>query len=211
MLIGAGGHASVLTDIIFENDWHILAVVDPNYEEQKEIFDGIRVLSDEFSIHDFPPNLYSLVNGIGMIPFKNKRQELAKHFRAKGYHFETIISQCSVVSKYAKILDGAQILKKTIINAGAVIGEDAIINTAAVVEHDSSIGRGAHVAPNAVICGGAVVGKGAFVGANATIINGVKVGDNSIIAAGATVTKDIPKDHIYYTKSKIRQVNSKGT
>lgn len=43
-----------------------------------------------------------------------------------------------------------------------------------------------------------IVKKGASIGANATIICGVTIGEYAMIGAGSVVTKDIPKNTIWY-------------
>jgi acetyltransferase EpsM len=67
----------------------------------------------------------------------------------------------------------------------------AILNTGSSVDHDCVIEDFAHVAPNAVICGGVHVGKGTLVGAGATIIPSIRIGKNCVIGAGAVVVNDV--------------------
>ena len=64
------------------------------------------------------------------------------------------IHPTAVVSKYAKIGKGTQVLATAVINAAATIGNHCIVNTGAIVEHDCVLEDYVHIAPNATLGGG---------------------------------------------------------
>jgi acetyltransferase-like isoleucine patch superfamily enzyme len=47
------------------------------------------------------------------------------------------------------------------------------------------------------------IGRDVWIGSNAIILRGVNIGDSAVIAAGAVVSRDVPADHIYYSKDRI--------
>lgn len=103
----------------------------------------------------------------------------------------TIKHPSAVVSPWATIGEGSQILPGAIINAGASIGMNVIINTAAVVEHDCSVGNHVHIATGARLASTVTVADFAHIGAGAVIRQLISIGSAAVIAAGAVVVKDV--------------------
>ena len=54
---------------------------------------------------------------------------------------------------------GAQILARTVVQPGAVIGRGAIINSGAIIEHGARIGDFAHCGPGSILCGDVCLGQ----------------------------------------------------
>lgn len=204
VMIGAGGHATVLADILLRQGETIVAVIDPDVLKERSIFhqlvkDGvIRHHRQDSDIELFPPESVYLVNGVGMMPASTVRKCLDQAFLAQGYKFAMVIADSAEVSPYAILDSGVQVLAGAIIQAGARIGAHSIINTFALVEHDSVIGKYNHLAPRATVCGQVITGDDVFIGAGATVIQGISLGDRVIVGAGAILTKDLTKDCIAY-------------
>lgn len=198
VVIGSGGHARVLADIIQKLNGKISCVVSLTPPDDVEIFSNVKHLTDtEFLNLSKGPGV-QLINGIGHIPYSNIREEIYDKYSALGYNFETIVSPDAIVSPNSRLSSGVQVLPGTILQYGVQVGQNTILNTGAIVEHDSVIGANCHIAPGSVICGGVRIGHSTFVGAGAVIIQGVKIGDRCIIGAGAVVTKDIDSGSVCY-------------
>ncbi|OBT10104.1 shikimate dehydrogenase [Vibrio sp. UCD-FRSSP16_10] len=198
VIIGGGGHASVLADILQRQNREILAVVCPDEINQRSVFSGILHIKEDVGITRFPPSQICLVNGIGMLPKSNFKQKINEYFLSLGYKFETIISEHALVSPYATIESGAQILPMAIVQAGAVVGSHSIINTAAIIEHDCNIGSYNHIAPKATLCGDVKTEDSAYIGAGAIIIQGLSVGYKAIVGAGVCLTSNLKSNSIAY-------------
>ncbi|MGM9576038.1 MAG: acetyltransferase [Anaerovibrio sp.] len=191
-MIGSGGHAKVLIDLLKQQDSEIVGITEyDNKKWGKNIYD-IPVLGNDEIILSYEQDDISLVNGIGSIGDVNKRKQIYEYFVAKGYHFPRIVHISSVVSSLANLADGVQVLAGVVVNAGVNIGENSIINTNASIDHDVSIGSHVHIAPGVTISGGATIGDCTHIGTGATVIQGVHIGSNVLIGAGAVVVKDIP-------------------
>lgn len=205
VLIGGGGHASVLVDILLKQGRKILAVVSPDDVSERKVFSKIRHLYRDEDIREFSSDQVQLVNGIGMLPRSALRTKVNERFLELGYQFETVIASNAIVSPYACIAEGAQILSGSIVNAGAEIGGHSIINTGAIVEHDCRIGRYNHIAPRATLCGQVYTGSDVYVGAGATVIQCLSLADKAIVGAGATIVKNLEKSQVAYSaKAEIR-------
>ena len=101
------------------------------------------------------------------------------------------IHPSATISRYATLAPGVMVAPRVVINAMAEVQEGVICNTGAIVEHECTVGAYAHLAPGAVLCGGAQVGELTLIGANAVILPGITIGRRVRIGAGAVIIKDV--------------------
>ncbi|EJT0554803.1 acetyltransferase [Vibrio vulnificus] len=205
VLIGGGGHASVLADILLGQGREILAVICPDDVSSRAVLAGIPHLTQDEDIARFSPDSVRLVNGIGMMPRSTFRQRINEKFLAQGYVFETVIASDAKVSSFAEVKSGAQIFPGARVQTGAVIGEHTIVNSEALIEHDCRIGAYNHIAPRATLCGQVVSEAQVFIGAGSTILPGINLGQSSIIGAGATILKYVPAEAVVVGKQNSKQ------
>lgn len=189
VLIGAGGHAKVVLDLAKINGENVIGVVDLRLTSSNEKYwMGLPVLGDDdVVITNF--SHCALLNGVGFMPYSTARGLVYKKFRNFGFHFQTLVHPRAIVSSFAKLGNGVQVMAGAVIQAGVTVGNNSIINTSAIVEHDVLIGESVNISPGAVICGGSTLMDEVFVGANATIIQGISLGSRSIVKATELVTK----------------------
>ena len=197
VMLGSGGHASVLADILLQNNHTILAVSSLN-KSSRPVFSDIQHFDSNEDVLQFSPDKVKLVNGLGSLPGQSLRHELFDYFVKSNYQFETVISQNAMLSPYSTIGAGSQIFMGAIIQTGAEIGDGTIINSGVIVEHDCHIGMHCHIAPGATICGGVHIGEHTHIATGANVIQGVSIGKHCIVAAGATITKNMPDNSIAY-------------
>ncbi|EGR0627446.1 acetyltransferase [Vibrio cholerae] len=198
VLIGGGGHASVLADILLGQGREILAVISPDDLSLRAVFAGLAHLTQDEEVKRFSPDSVYLVNGIGMLPRSMLRQRVNQQFLELGYQFETVIASDAHVSLFATIRSGAQILSGARVQTGAVIGEHTIVNSGALVEHDCQIGAYNHIAPRATLCGAVCTREAVYIGANATVIQGLVLESQSVVGAGAIVNRSLMKNYTCY-------------
>lgn len=206
IVLGAGGHAAVLIDILKQQKRNIVAIVSPDLTQKGPVFDGIEVLLQDKDVLKFEPETITLINGIGSIPGNKLRENLYKDFIDKGYHFETVVSDNAIVSHYAILADGVQVMAGAVIQVGTSIGANCIVNTSAIIDHDCEIGRHNHIAPGATLSGGVVTGDGVHIGTGANIIQLITVGADVVVGAGTTITKDVEKNTICYPARIFKKV-----
>lgn len=191
VILGGGGHASVLAEICIEQGRQILAVISPESTLTREVFQGLRHMKNDDEVLEFSVTQVELVNGVGGLPDSYLRKHLATKFSKLGYRFATIVSPSAIVSRTAKLGGGVQVLPRATINASASVGEHTIINSCSLVEHDCSVESFVHIAPSATICGGAVVREGAQIGPCSVVAQGVEIGVYSVVGAGASVVRPL--------------------
>lgn len=196
VLLGAGGHASVLLEILISQNREIIAVVAPDIH--RKVFSRYQCFNEDDSIYEFDKDQVLLVNGIGFLSNGSTRKKLYEKFSEKNYSFETVVANQAVVSPTATINQGAQIMHGAIVQTGAFIGSNTIINTKASVDHDCIIGKHNHIAPSATLCGAVHTGNSVFIGAGTTLIQEVVVGDDAFVGAGAMVAKSLADNEKVY-------------
>ncbi|RXJ72807.1 shikimate dehydrogenase [Veronia nyctiphanis] len=205
VIIGGGGHASVLVDILRQQNRDILAVISPDPIDSRSVFNGILHLLSDDDIHQFETNAVRLINGIGMLPGNTIRKHVANKFEAMGYRFDSVIASSAIVSPFAQLADGVQLFPGSIVQAGSQLGTHSIVNSAALIEHDCVLGNFNHVAPRATLCGQVECHDSVFIGAGATVIQSISIGTGAIIGAGAAVTKDLSVGHICLPAQSVQQ------
>ncbi|RUO49512.1 acetyltransferase [Pseudidiomarina donghaiensis] len=197
LVLGAGGHARVLIEVLLAQGREIVGLVAPQVSDAPE-FDGLPHFKADDDVLNFAPDAIELVNAVGSLPQASAlRERLFTRFSGLGYAFTTVIAPSAVVSQFAQLEQGVQILPGAIVN-GCAIGANTIINSGAIVEHDVQVGAQCHVAPGAVICGDVTLAERVHVGAGATIIQGLHIGTEAVIGAGSVVTRAVPANAIHY-------------
>lgn len=190
VVLGTGGHASVVIDAARAAGIDVLGCVGPNAPVFGDDF--CPHLGSDQTLDDLDRRTVALTVGVGSTGDPTLRRHLHDLGLGAGFSFLPIAHPAAVVASTALIGDGAQLMAGAVVNPFAAIGANTIINSRAIVEHHVAVGAHAHVAPGAIVCGSASVGTGAHVGAGATVLQGVQVGEGAIVAAGSVVIRDVP-------------------
>lgn len=197
VMIGAGGHATILAELLLAEGRNIIAVVSPKEVEESSLLSTIkRIVSDEDLLSTYSFEKVELINGIGAMPGNNIQFQLFEYFSNKGYRFASVISPHAILSSSVKVAEGVQIMAGAIIQTNASIGKNCLINSGAIIEHDCYIGPHNHIAPGATLSGSVVTESHVHIGTGANIIQGIKIGQHAIVGAGCTVVRDIPKNQV---------------
>ena len=194
IVIGSGGHASVVADALLSAGEALIGFTDVDPARHGVIVCGYPVLGDDTILSAYHSSALLLANGIGTVggPLDHLRRTSQQRLTAAGWEYATIRHPAAVVSRFASVHPGAQLFANSVLQAGAVVGVGAIVNTAAIVEHDTIIGDWSHLAPGAVVCGGASIGHRSFVGAGAVVRHGLCLAEDMVVAAGAVVVRNFP-------------------
>ena len=121
----------------------------------------------------------------------SQRRHLTAQFREWGGQLTSVIAFTAVVSPFATVGPGGNIMHHTLISPTARLGEGVLVNAGAAVHHDSIVGDYCEISPGARILGHCRLGHSCWVGASAVILPGVVVGQEAIIGAGAIVTRSV--------------------
>lgn len=198
LIVGGGGHAAVLTEILIRQGTNIVGVVSPQISAGHALFENIPHFVSDDDICNFSPESTLLVNGIGSMPYQSLRERIYRRFKNMGYNFATVIADSATVSDYSLLESGVQIMNRCVVNIGCTVGENTIINTSSSVDHDCRIGAHCHLAPGTVLSGQVIVENNVHAATGVKIVNDVTIGERSIIGVGANVTKSVPPSSIVY-------------
>ena len=193
ILLGGGGHAKVLIDLINTSmQFEISGILDTQLEIGKKVL-NVPVLGDD----DLLSGLYSkgiknVCIAIGSVKDNARRRILFDKVKQMGFLVPYLLHPQTIISKNVHFSEGVQIMAGVNVQTDSLFKKNTIINTGAIIEHDCSIGSHAHICSGAVISGGCTVGDGAFIGAGATVMQGINIGQYVTVAAGAVVVKDVP-------------------
>ncbi len=198
LVIGSGGHAAIVVDILRQLGCNLLGIVSKDEPLVKPIFLGLDWYSSDDDILAFDKDKILLVNGIGSLPGHEVRFKLHQKFKKLGYSFMTIVSPKAIVSDFAVLDEGVHVMPGCVVNVNSSIGEGSILNSGAIIEHDCVIGRHNHIAPGAVLSGAVVTGDYVHIATGARVIQGMHIGERTLVGAGATVTKNLESNKTLY-------------
>lgn len=191
--VGAGTHAkSVLEAIRSSGEFVVVALADDDVARVGGEVLGFPVVSPAELERLRSEGVASAFAGVGGVGESSARQAVFERLLRAGFELPPIVHSSAVVSPWAQLGPGAQVLAGAIVNAGAQIEEDVIVNTGAIVEHDCRVGAHAHIGPGARLAGLVTVEHGAHVGIGAVVIEGIRIGADALVGAGAVVISDVP-------------------
>ncbi len=190
-ILGAGGHAKVVVDVLLQRGQTHLHIFDDHPAKLNTTLLGYKVEgSQQDLLYAYSQN--NTVQVIIAVGQNETRQSIYEVLLAHGIKFGNAIHPHVVIAPSVRLGQGLMIMAGVVINPDVTIADSVIVNTGAVVEHDCVIGAHSHIAPNATLCGDVRVGESTLIGAGAIILPGIKIGSSCTIGAGAVVTQDIP-------------------
>jgi UDP-perosamine 4-acetyltransferase len=192
VILGAGGHAKVVIELIRSGGGVVSGLVDRDPAPRSVL--GAPVVGDDSVL----ARLYADGARHAFVAIGDNEARVAAAARATdlGFTLVNAVSPHACVSDSARLGVGVAVMAGAVINADSEVGDLAIVNTGAVVDHDAWLGRGCHIGPGAVLAGGVRIGQGAFIGAGATVTPGRVIGAGAVVGAGACVIEDVSDDVI---------------
>lgn len=187
LIIGSGGHAKVVADILFAMD----GMEPVGFASRDDAVGSIGPLglpvlgSDE----DIPAIEH---DGVVVAIGKNSiRKQVFERLEAAGEMLVPAVHPFAIIAPDATIGAGCMVCAGAVINPDASIGDNTILNTGCTIDHDCDIAPHCHIAPGANLAGTIRVGEGAFFGIGSSVVPNVSIGQWATIGAGAAVINDI--------------------
>jgi sugar O-acyltransferase (sialic acid O-acetyltransferase NeuD family) len=198
LVVGSGGHAKVIIDIIEkQNMFNIVGLIDGFKTPGSEAL-GYKILGDEsILVNPFYENITYGIVAIGDNWVRNKVAN--KIIQVKpDFNFITAIHPSANIAKGVIIGDGTVVMAGGIINSDTTIGNHCIINTNSSLDHDNILGNFVTIAPGVVTGGNVIIGSFSSVSLGARVIHKINIGEHSVIGAGSVVVKDIGNQSVWY-------------
>ncbi|MEG0873100.1 MAG: acetyltransferase [Clostridia bacterium] len=192
VIIGGGGHAKVIADIVIKSGDELLGFLDDNIQKNSNIL-GYPVLGKINYIESLvrqKNNLFFII-GIGN---NYTREQISKKYVVNYY---TAIHKTSVISTDVDIGEGTVIMPGAIINVSTKIGRHVIVNTGSIIEHDNILDDYVHISPNAALSGNVKIGKLTSIGTGSCVKNNINICGNCTVGVGSVIIKDIENAGVY--------------
>jgi sugar O-acyltransferase (sialic acid O-acetyltransferase NeuD family) len=191
IIIGAGGHAQVIADIMLRSADAGMDSVPVGYLDDNANIIGHYRLG--LPILGFIDHLQSVPHDAVIIGIGDNciRHRMFNSLQRSGESIITVCHPSVVIAPDVSIGTGTVIAARTVINTGSIIGANVIINTGSIIDHHCHIGNHTHIAPGSVLGGGVTVGEQSLVGMGAILLPQCTVGNGCTIGAGACVHRAV--------------------
>jgi sugar O-acyltransferase (sialic acid O-acetyltransferase NeuD family) len=192
VIIGAGGHAQVVADIVqgaprVPGGAELVGFLDERKSLQGKIILGAPVIGPVSLLPSLSPDA-----AIVALADNRVREGLTCRVEAAGVRLATAVHPSAVVARDVEIRAGAMLCAGTTVNTGTTVGRGVILNTGCTVDHHTAIGDFVHIAPGVHMGGEVTVGEGAMIGIGAVVLPRIRIGKWAVVGAGAVVTRDVP-------------------
>ncbi len=188
VIIGAGGHGKVISDIASKIGYTNIAFADDNADGFCLNY-PIICKSSNIEMQNDGNTDFVIAVGDNAI-----RKRIAEEHNV---NWVTLIHPSAQIGADVKIGVGTVVMAGAVVNSCATIGEHCIINSSAVIEHENVIEDYVHISPRVALGGAVHVGKGTHIGIGASVKNNLEICENCTIGAGAVVVKNIREPAIY--------------
>ncbi len=186
LIIGDGGHAQVVADLLTHTeDVEPVGFVCNHEVAAGETLSGLPLIS-EAALSETPHD--GLVIALG----DNKvRQSVFEQLTAQGETVIAAVHPSAVVAPDVIIEPGCMVCAGVVVNPGSRIRANTILNTGCTVDHHGDIGPHAHVGPGVNLAGNVNVNEGGFIGIGSCAIQGMTIGAWATVGAGGVVIEDV--------------------
>ncbi|KEY18814.1 NeuD/PglB/VioB family sugar acetyltransferase [Kaistella antarctica] len=196
IIVGSGGHAKVVIDIIEQmilngSQLEIFGVTS-NVLTKTDTFLGYQVLGSDEIIKNYSHNNgFSAAMGLGGYKDNILRDKVFHYVKGFGINFINAIHPTAIISKNVRLGEGIVIFPGVVINTEAQIGDNSIIATSASIDHETIIESNVLVSAGVTIGAYSTIGSGSLLALGSKVISGLLIGKNVLIAAGAMVVSNI--------------------
>ena len=188
IIVGAGGHGKVITDIALKNGYTNINFIDGNVKGSCMDFPVIGSSDRIFDLNDGKTDFVIAVGN------DKTRKMIAEKYDV---NWVTLIHPSAQISTNVSIGIGTVVMATAVINADTKIGKHCIINTGAVIEHDNVIGDYVHISPKVALGGTTRIGELTHIGIGAAVINNINISKNCVVGAGAVVVDNLEHSATY--------------
>lgn len=194
VIIGAGGHARELLDVIDavnqeKQAYEVLGfIVDPEFGTPGTIVNNKPILGGFDWIAKHKSQL-KVICGVGP---PQHRYKLIKRAEELGCTFFSVVHPEARLTRWIELGIGVVITAGCILTNNIRIGNHSHINLDCTISHDVEIREFVTLSPGVHISGNVILREGVYVGTGANVIEKLEIGEWSIIGAGSTIVKNVP-------------------
>lgn len=181
LIIGAGGHARSIADIVLERrEYALVGFLDDAYPDLKSVWD-----TPVLGRIDAAAGLRGMADCAFVAIGNNRvREGLLKTMLQAGFELPSVVHGRAIVSPRATIGRGVAFMAGAVVGTEAILGDGVIVNAGAVVDHHARVDDFGHMGVGAVMAGGSRLGRGAWMKAGSALGYGVEVPPGVVLAPG---------------------------
>jgi sugar O-acyltransferase (sialic acid O-acetyltransferase NeuD family) len=197
ILIGSGGHAKVVIDIIeLENKYKIYGILT---NDNVKNFCGYKVLgNDEKLLELIKKGIKNVAIGIGGFRDNILREKIYNKVFSLNFNIINAIHPSAIIARTAKLGNGVVIFAGVIINPDVKIFNNIIIATGSVIDHETTIENHCLISAGVTVGANVLIKEGSLCALGAKIISQKIIGKRVLIAAGSVVTKNISDNEVVF-------------
>jgi sugar O-acyltransferase (sialic acid O-acetyltransferase NeuD family) len=198
IIIGDGGHARVLIDIIESStEYNLIGMTSKDSSDCSKY--GYPILGNDDVLDLYHSKGFkNIAIGIGAYTDNSFRDILFNKMLQKGFNVVNLIHKSSHIGRDVKFGYGAVIFPGVILNSNVTVGNNVIIATGSTVDHDTIIEDSVLISAGVTIGASTKIGKRVLIALGAKVISHVGIIESTLIGAGAVVVKDIVEVGKYF-------------
>ncbi len=190
IVLGSGGHAKVVIDILnLMPNIQIIGVTSNSIEKGNSFF-GYPVIGNDEEIIKYDPLTHSIAMGLGGYRNNDLRVQAYNYVKNIGFSFINTIHPSAIISKKIKMGEGITIFPGVIINTDVEINNNVIIATGSSIDHETIIQKNTLISAGVTIGAYSIIGEECLIALGSKIISGINIANNTLVGAGAVVVKD---------------------
>jgi UDP-perosamine 4-acetyltransferase len=192
IVIGSGGHAKVVIDIIHEmEDCQIVGITSISLK-LGSFFCGYPILGDDNILNEYRDKKNLLI-AMGLGGYKDNilREKVFNLVKSIGFDFINVIHPSAIISRTVKMGEGIVIFPGVVINTDVELGNNIIVATGSTIDHETVVNDHTLISAGVTVGAYSSLGQGTLLALGSKVISGVTVGSYSLVAAGAVVVNNI--------------------
>lgn len=192
IVIGSGGHAKVVIDIIHEmNDYEIIGITSKSLKSDTS-FCGYPVLGEDNILNSFinDKNIFAAM-GLGGYKDNYLRERVFRFVKGIGFNFINVVHPSANISKTVTMGEGNVFFPGVVVNTDVKLGNNIVVATGSTIDHETIVNDHVLISAGVTVGAYSVLEEGALLALGSKIISGVTIGSYSLVAAGAVVVNNI--------------------
>ena len=209
VLIGSGGYARAVMDIVEKEGKYIIVGLIDNQEAVRTEINGVPVIGSDREIEALSQRML-VEHGIICVADNYSRQRIRNEYQNRVPHFEfvTAVHPNVCVASSVQIGAGTVIMGGVTINANSEIREHCVVNANSSIDHDSLLSDFSSIGPGVNLGGNVSIGHLSYVGIGSAVRQNVVIGSNTVIGGLSFVNKHVGDNELGYS-SPYRKVRSR--
>lgn len=189
-IVGAGGHALEMTEVLLSLGEHPNAI--DYFVEEAFLDSAFKFGAQSLGNLKKETDKYQVVIAIGDA---SSREQISNDLGSVKY--PTIVHPSAVIGSSAAFGIGCQIAQFACFTSNVIVGDFCIVNTHAGVSHECVIGNFVNLSPRSALMGHVRIGNHVTIGPGAIVLAKVEVCDHVRILPGSVVNRCITAPGVY--------------